>query len=86
MQTAKVLGSTRATTKHESLNGQRLVIIQPLMADKRSADGAPLIAIDRFGCRGGDLVMITSDSSLAHEITGNEHTPARWTVAGILDE
>ena len=33
MQTALVLGSTRATVKHESFEGQRLVVIQPLTAD-----------------------------------------------------
>ena len=55
------------------------------MADNESADGPPLMAVDNFGCRGGDLVMITSDGTYAREITGNENTPARWSVAGIID-
>ena len=45
MQTALIIGSTRATVKHESLMGQRMVIVQPLMRDE-TPDGPPLIAID----------------------------------------
>ncbi len=84
MQPALVLGSTRATVKHESFDGQRLVLLQPLMVDQ-SPDGPPLIAVDAMGSRRGDRVMITSDGTYAREITGNKNTPARWSVIGIVD-
>ena len=42
MQPATVLGSTHATVKHESLDGRRLVVLQPLGVTGR-ADGPPLI-------------------------------------------
>jgi ethanolamine utilization protein EutN len=84
MQTALVLGSTRATVKHESFDGQRLVVLQPLMVDQ-SPDGPPLLAVDAFGCRCGDRVMLTSDGTYARDVTSNANTPARWSVAGILD-
>jgi ethanolamine utilization protein EutN len=84
MQTALVLGSTRATVKHESFHGQRLVVLQLLLKDD-TADGPPLIAIDALGCRKGDKVMVTSDGSYAREVTKHKSTPARWSVAGILD-
>ena len=84
MQPAMVLGSTRATVKHESFKGQRFVIVQPMgVAD--AADGPPLIAIDAVGCRRGDRVMLTSDGLYARELTGHKHTPARWSVIGIED-
>ncbi|KAA5540448.1 ethanolamine utilization protein EutN [Roseiconus nitratireducens] len=85
MQPAVVLGSTRATVKHESFVGRRLVIIQPLALDD-SADGPPLAALDAVGSRRGDRVMITSDGSYAREVSGHENTPARWTVIGIIDD
>lgn len=85
MQTALVLGSTRATVKHESFDGQRLVILQPLGVNE-STDGPPLIAIDAVGCRKADRVMITSDGSYARIVTNHDNTPARWTVVGIIDE
>lgn len=84
MQPANVLGSARATIKHESLEGQRLVILQPLAVDDE-ADGPPLIAVDAVGCRKGDRVMITSDGSYARIVTEHENTPARWSVIGIVD-
>jgi ethanolamine utilization protein EutN len=84
MQIALVLGSTRTTVKHASFAGQRLVVLQPLASDD-SADGPPLIALDVLGSRRGDRVLITSDGSYARELTGNESTPARWSVMGIVD-
>ncbi|MGB7326074.1 MAG: EutN/CcmL family microcompartment protein [Rubripirellula sp.] len=84
MQTARVLGSTRATVKDKSLQGQRLVIVQLLLLNEQP-DGPPLIALDVLGCRRGDRVMLTSDGTLAREFTKSKDTPARWTVMGILD-
>ncbi|QDT13161.1 EutN/CcmL family microcompartment protein [Planctomycetes bacterium K23_9] len=85
MQPAIVLGSTRATVKHDSLDGQRLVIVQPTGVDD-AADGPPLIAIDAQGCRKGDRVMLTSDGTYARDVTGHSETPARWSVMGIMDD
>ena len=84
MQPATVLGSTRATVKHESLIGNRLVVVQPLGAAGKH-DGPPLIAIDTIGSRSGDQVIISSDGSYAREACHHENTPARWTVLGIVD-
>ena len=49
-------------------------------------DGPPLIALDEFGSRPGDCVMVTSDGKYAREITGQSTNPARWTVMGIMDQ
>lgn len=84
MQPATVIGTTRATTKHASFAGQRLVIVQPLLIND-GPDGPPLIALDRFGARNGDRVVLTSDSDYAREMTQHKSTPARWSVAGIVD-
>lgn len=85
MQLAIVLGSTHATIKHQSLVGQRLVVLQPIGVGD-TADGPPLIALDQLGSRRGDKVMVTSDSSYAREACNDDHTPARWTVIGLIDE
>ncbi len=84
MQPAIVLGLTHATVKHESFEGQKLIIVQPLGVDD-SADGAPLIALDVMGARQGDRVLLTSDGTYSREVTGHQDTPARWSVMGILD-
>lgn len=85
MNTAKVLGHARATTKHESLTGCRLVIVQPLGVND-AVDGPPLLVLDSLGCRAGDQVMITSDGTSVRDITGVDNCPARWSVCGLIDE
>lgn len=84
MQPALVLGPTHATVKHDSFEGRRMLIVQPLGVDN-AADGPPLIVIDSQGSRKGDHVIITSDGSYARVITNHKATPARWTVMGIVD-
>ena len=84
MQPARVLGSAQATIKHQSLEGQRLVVINLLNAGG-SADGPPLIALDHLGSSPGDRVVVTSDGKYARELTGESTNPARWTVMGIVD-
>lgn len=84
MQPATVLGSARATVKHNSLDGQRLVVLQPTNAEG-TPDGPPLIALDHLGSRRGDQVIITSDGSFARDVCGHDQTPARWTVLGLVD-
>ncbi|MCM2369535.1 EutN/CcmL family microcompartment protein [Aporhodopirellula aestuarii] len=84
MQTARVLGHARATVKHESLVGRRLVIAQPLLL-AGDADGPPLLVLDNLGCRSGDLVFLTSDGTAVRDITGSDVCPARWSVGGLID-
>ncbi len=85
MQTAKIVGTTHATTKHESLDGCRLVLVQPLLASG-AADGPPLIAIDPHGSQNNDIVMISSDALLVRSLVNHPNTPARWSVLGLIDQ
>jgi ethanolamine utilization protein EutN len=85
MQLAKVIGRTTATIKHPTLNGWRLLIIQPLMADG-SAEGEPQVAIDYLGSAIGSEVIAAADGSAAKEIMGVNNTPARWVIVGQRDE
>ncbi len=84
MQPALVLGSANATVKHESFDGQRLVIVQPVGMDD-AADGPPLVAVCGLGSRRGDRVILTSDGVYARTVTNHANTPARWSVIGIVD-
>lgn len=86
MQLALVVGTATATLKHASMRGQKLLIVQPLMADGQAADGDPQIAVDAIGAGRGERVMITSDGKYTREILQTEATPVRWSVIGIGDE
>ncbi len=85
MQLARVVGQATSTVKHSSLNGWKLLIVQPLMADARSPDGDPVLAVDRCGAGRGETVVVTSDGAATREMVGSETTPLRWTVLGIAD-
>jgi ethanolamine utilization protein EutN len=85
MQLARVLGTAIATVKHASLAGQRLLVVQPVLADRRGADGDPQLAIDTVAAAAGDLVMITSDGAMLRDLLGSDVTPARWSTVALID-
>lgn len=84
MQIAKVLGTTTATIKHESMRSAKLLIVQPLLTNGE-ADGDPLIAVDGVGAGKGESVMLTSDGRFSRELLSTDATPVRWTIIGIDD-
>lgn len=86
MLKAKVMGSATSTLKHPSLEGRRMLVVQPYGPDGSTPDGDPMVAVDTCcGAGHGDEVMITSDGRTAREMLGSDNTPVRWTVIGIND-
>jgi len=85
MLLARVEGNVVATRKHPSLEGWRLVICQPI-SDAGAAEGVPQVAIDAHGAGMHQRVIISSDGSAARKAVGDERSPARWMVIGIVDE
>jgi ethanolamine utilization protein EutN len=85
MQLARVEGNIVGTRKHPSLEGWRLVICQPI-GQSGEPEGAPQIAIDSHGAAMHQEVIISSDGLAARLAVGNDKSPARWLVIGIVDE
>lgn len=85
MQLGKVIGHATSTIKHESLEGWRLVVIQPLN-NARLPEADPVIAVDKFGAGPGQTVMINADGKAARDYIGHEKSPVRWFVIGIENE
>jgi microcompartment protein CcmK/EutM len=85
MLLARVEGNVVATRKHPSLAGWRLVVCQPINSAGES-EGAPQVAIDAHGAGMHQRVVISSDGAATRLAVGDEHSPARWMVIGILDE
>ena len=84
MQKALVIATTTATTKHSSLTGSKMLVVQPQKANG-SADGDPLIAIDGVGAGVGETVMLSSDGPYGRKILDSPVNPVRWTIIGIED-
>ena len=86
MQAALGVGTATSTVKHATMLGQKLLIVQPLMADGKTPDADPQIAVDAVGAGVGERVMISSDGKYMREILKTDATPVRWSVIGICDE
>ena len=82
---ARVEGNVVATRKHPSLQGWRLLICQPIGKDGQ-AEGAPQVAIDSHGAGMHQQVVISSDGLAARRAVGDDRSPVRWLVIGIVDE
>jgi ethanolamine utilization protein EutN len=85
MLLARVEGNIVATRKHPSLEGWRLVICQPISADGEP-EGSPQVAIDSHGAGMHQQVVISSDGLSARKAVGDNYSPVRWLVIGIVDE
>jgi microcompartment protein CcmK/EutM len=85
MLLARVEGNIVATRKHPSLEGWRLVICQPIGANG-DPEGTPQVAIDSHGAGMHQQVIISSDGSSSRKAVGDDRSPVRWLVVGIVDE
>jgi ethanolamine utilization protein EutN len=80
-----VEGSAVSTVKHRSMAGWKLLIVQPL-TEHGAPQGDPVLAIDNIGAGVGVKVVITNDGKGAREMVGDNTSPVRWSVIGLLDE
>jgi ethanolamine utilization protein EutN len=85
MLLARVEGNVVATRKHPSLEGWRLVICQPI-GTAGHPEGSPQVAIDAHGAGMHQQVIISSDGLAARRAVGDDRSPARWLVIGVVDE
>ena len=67
------------------MKGWKLLVIQPLLADGRSPNGDPILAVDSLGAGRGETVMVSSDGRRTRELLQSDNTPVRWSVIGIRD-
>jgi ethanolamine utilization protein EutN len=79
-----VEGNATSHVKHPSMTGWRMLIVQPLDIGGK-ADGEPILAIDMLGAGRGSKVVISNDGRSARQMVGDEKSPVRWSVIGIVD-
>jgi ethanolamine utilization protein EutN len=85
MQLGRVIGHATATIKHPSMNGWRLAVVQMLNV-ARQPEADPVLAADKLGSAIGQTVVLNSDGKAAREMIGNDKSPVRWFVIGVVDE
>ena len=85
MQLGTVIGHATATVKHPSLTGWRMLIVQ-MLNNARQPEGDAIVAVDKLGASAGSMVILNSDGKGARELIGDQKSPVRWFVIGIVDE
>lgn len=83
MQIAKVLGEVVATRKDENLTGLKLLVVQPLNADRQPA-GKPLVAVDAVGAGSGEHVFFVRGKEASFPYLPDE-PPVDAGIVGIID-
>jgi len=83
MQIARVIGQVVATRKDENLTGLKLLIVQPLNADRQPA-GKPLVAVDAVGAGTGEHVFFVRGKEASFPYFPDE-PPVDAGIVGIID-
>jgi ethanolamine utilization protein EutN len=84
MQIARVLGPLVATQKHHTLEGGKLLLVQPLTLGQ-TPRGAPLLAIDSVGAGIGETVLLVIEGRAAGQAVRRKGAPIDAAIVGIID-
>lgn len=80
----RVIGTVVSSAKDPSLNGIKLLIVQPIGRDG-SAKGRPVVALDSVGAGAGELVYWCRGREASFPFLPAE-VPTEATIVGIVDE
>ena len=83
MQLARVIGDVVATRKDANLTGIKLLLVQPLTADRQPA-GRPLVADDSVGAGVGEHVFFVRGREASFPFYPAE-PPVDAGIVGIVD-
>jgi len=83
MKVGRVIGTIWATRKYGSLQGRRMLILQPLTFTG-TVLGGPIISLDTVDAGVGDVVMYSTSSEAAIPFRPGL-TPTDATIVGIVE-
>ena len=84
MKLGRVIGTVVCTQKLESLEGLKLLLVQPLDETEKPA-GAALVAFDVARAGEGDLVFYEAGKEAAQANPNGWFNPADAAIIGIVD-
>jgi len=84
MYLGRVVGCVWATAKNKGLEGQRLLIVQPLTPELKKT-GKRLVCTDATGAGAGELIYWVRGKEASFPFLPVE-VPADTTIVGIIDE
>ena len=84
MNVGRVIGNVVCTQKTPTLQGAKLLLIQPLSPSTMKAEGRPLVAVDAIGAGRDEIVLLAAGSS-ARQTEMTTGTPCDAVIMGIID-
>jgi ethanolamine utilization protein EutN len=84
MQIGRVIGTVVATQKHRTLEGAKLLLVQPLTLEG-TARGTALLTIDSVGAGVGERVLIVIEGRAAGDALRRRAAPVDAAIIGIID-
>lgn len=83
MQLGRIIGNVVCTIKSPSLEGKKLLLVQPL--DRHGKDkGKPLVAVDSVGAGAGETIYWCRGREASFPFLPIE-VPTEATIVGIVD-
>ncbi len=79
----KVIGSVVCTVKNPSIDGKKILVVQPLGRDGKPT-GKPIIALDAVGAGAGETVYWARGREATLAWPGEE-IPTEAAIVGIVD-
>ena len=83
MDLARVIGRVVCTHKNGSLDGRKLLLVQPVTVEGRDT-GKPLVAIDAVGAGAGERVFYVTGREASFAFIP-DHVPTDASIVGIVD-
>lgn len=83
MDLARVIGRVVCTQKNRSLDGRKLLLVQPVTVEGRDT-GRPLVAIDAVGAGAGERVFYVTGREASFAFIP-DHVPTDASIVGIVD-
>lgn len=84
MLIARVIGEVVATQKHESHEGRKILMVQPLHLDGTDR-GDAVVALDAVDAGVGDKVLLITEGFSAMTSVGRPQSPIDMAVVGFID-
>ena len=84
MLIARVIGEVVSTQKHESHDGQKIMLVQPLHLDG-SNRGDAVVALDAVDAGIGDRVLLVTEGFSAMTSVGRPQSPIDMAIVGVID-
>jgi microcompartment protein CcmK/EutM len=80
----EVRGSVVSTSKSETLQGLKLLVVMPLDTETLKEKGGPLVAIDAVGAGEGEVVICVGGSS-SRQTAFTDGKPCDLAIIAIVD-